>query len=160
MPAKEATVVSCALGGLSMRGQQSRGTLERVRLTARKDAPHAPRQREGGSAVAGSPPMVHGSSLPREDCPMRAKEPSPVISAAFPVRLRLPQAAEYLAVSPRSLSDRGWRLKHGIPCFKLGKAVIFDRAALDRWLAKHQERRMRDFACAAQLDSTPEGGAA
>jgi len=70
-----------------------------------------------------------------------------VVSAAsdfpgVPFRLRLPQAAEYLGVSPRSLADRGWRLKHGIPAFKVGSILVFDRAALDRWLAKHQERRL------------------
>ncbi len=59
----------------------------------------------------------------------------------LPLRLRLQQAAEYLAVSPRSLADRGWRLRLGIPCYKIGSSVVFDRVALDRWLAKHQERR-------------------
>jgi hypothetical protein len=67
-------------------------------------------------------------------------------------RLRLREAAEYLAVSPRSLADRGWRLKHGIPCFRVGKAVVFDATALDRWLARHQERR--------QADREAKGGAA
>jgi hypothetical protein len=67
-------------------------------------------------------------------------------------RLRLREAAEYLAVSPRSLADRGWRLKHGIPCFRVGKAVVFDAAALDGWLARHQERR--------QADREAKGGAA
>ncbi len=82
---------------------------------------------------------------------MRAKETSPVISSEYPLRLRLPQAAAYLAVSPRSLADRGWRLRLGIPAYKVGAALIFDRAALDRWLAKHQERR--------QYESEPKGGA-
>lgn len=58
-------------------------------------------------------------------------------------RLRLAAAAAYLGVSPRSLADRGWRRKHGIPCFKIGAAVIFDVAALDRWLARHAERPLR-----------------
>jgi len=66
----------------------------------------------------------------------------------LPVRLRLPQAAQYLAVSPRSLADRGWRLRLGIPCFKIGSALVFDRAALDRWLAKHQERRQAEGGAA------------
>lgn len=63
-------------------------------------------------------------------------------NASFPLspRLRLAAAAAYLGVSPRSLADRGWRRKHGIPCFKIGAAVIFDGASLDRWLARHAER--------------------
>lgn len=58
-------------------------------------------------------------------------------------RLRLAAAAAYLGVSPRSLADRGWRRKHGIPCFKIGAAVIFDVVSLDRWLARHAERPIR-----------------
>ena len=71
----------------------------------------------------------------------------------LPIRLRLKQAAEYLAVSPRSLADRGWRFKHGIPALKIGRAVVFDRLALDRWLARHQERPLR-----ALEDPTGENG--
>lgn len=63
-----------------------------------------------------------------------------------PVRLRVKEAAAYLAVSPRSLADRGWRLRLGIPTFKVGSALVFDRAALDRWLARHQERSLRETA--------------
>lgn len=66
------------------------------------------------------------------------KSPTPV-----PLRLRLPDAARHLGVSPRSLADRGWRMRRGIPCFKIGKAVVFDAAALDRWLRRHQERPLR-----------------
>ncbi len=55
-------------------------------------------------------------------------------------RFRVGPAAEYLGVSPRSLGSRGWRLRHGIPTLKIGRALVFDKAALDRWLAKHAER--------------------
>lgn len=34
-------------------------------------------------------------------------------------------------------------MRHGIPCFRVGKAVVFDAAALDRWLARHAERPIR-----------------
>ncbi len=57
-------------------------------------------------------------------------------------RLRIPDAALYLGISPRSLADRGWRLKHGIPAIKVGRAVVFDQATLDRWLSRHAERRL------------------
>ena len=75
---------------------------------------------------------------------MRTPTISPASTTTFVARLRLKEAAAYLAVSPRSLADRGWRLKHGIPCFRVGKAVVFDATALDRWLARHQERRQAD----------------
>ena len=68
-------------------------------------------------------------------------------------RFRVGAAAEYLGVSPRSLGSRGWRLRLGIPCYKVGSALVFDRVALDRWLAKHQERSIRESA------EVVEGGA-
>lgn len=64
-------------------------------------------------------------------------------SLSLSPRLRLADAARYLGVSPRSLADRGWRRRHGIPCFKIGAAVIFDTAVLDRWLTRHAERPLR-----------------
>jgi flavin-dependent dehydrogenase len=73
---------------------------------------------------------------------------SVVSGSDFAARLRLKEAAAYLAVSPRSLADRGWRLRLGIPCFKIGSALVFDRAALDRWLAKHQERQQAEGGAA------------
>ena len=59
-------------------------------------------------------------------------------------RLRIRGAAAHLGISPRSLADRAWRLRHGIPAARVGRAVVFDRVALDRWLAKHQERSLRE----------------
>jgi hypothetical protein len=58
-------------------------------------------------------------------------------------RLRTKDAARYVGVSPRSLASRGWRLKHGLPTIRIGRALVFDSEALDRWLAKHAERRVR-----------------
>ncbi len=51
-------------------------------------------------------------------------------------RLRVPDAAPYLGVSPRSLANTNWRRKLGIPFFRIGRAVVFDRAALDEWLLR------------------------
>jgi hypothetical protein len=70
--------------------------------------------------------------------------------ASFPPRMRLQQAAIYLGISGKSLADRSWRLKHGIPAIKLGRALIFDRTDLDQWLDRKKERpiRMEDFAAA------------
>ena len=61
----------------------------------------------------------------------------------FPPRLRVPTAAQYIGVSERSVASPNWRKRHGIPFFRVGRAIVFDRAALDRWLAKHAERRVR-----------------
>ncbi len=57
-------------------------------------------------------------------------------------RLRTKDVARYVGVSPRSLASRGWRLKHAIPAYRVGRALVFDTAALDHWLAKHVERRV------------------
>ncbi len=58
-------------------------------------------------------------------------------------RLRVRAAANYLGVSHRSLSDRGWRRRHGVPTMRVGRALVFDPDALDRWLARHAERPLR-----------------
>lgn len=76
-------------------------------------------------------------------------------SLSISPRLRLLDAAHYLGVSPRSLADRGWRRKHGIPCFKVGRAVVFDVAALDRWLTRRAERPLP----ALEYPQDEEGGA-
>jgi excisionase family DNA binding protein len=59
-------------------------------------------------------------------------------------RFRVKEAADYLGISNRSLASRGWRFRHGIPTLKVGRALVFDQAALDRWLAKHAERQLRE----------------
>jgi len=79
---------------------------------------------------------------------------TPQPQVILPPRLRLRQAAAHLGISPRSLADRGWRLKHGIPTLKVGRAVVFDRAALDAWLRRHAERPLREIA-----PTEAEGGA-
>lgn len=55
-------------------------------------------------------------------------------------KLRCREAAEYLGVSFRSLLDRSWRERHGVPCFRIGKAVVFDPDTLDAWLAANLEQ--------------------
>ena len=57
----------------------------------------------------------------------------------MPPRLRVKPASDYIGVSHRSLASRDWRKKRNIPAIKIGRAVVFDRDALDRWLAKHTE---------------------
>lgn len=54
-------------------------------------------------------------------------------------------AADYLQVSMRTLQS--WRVKGGGPCFlKLGRAVRYERKALDAWLAA---RRYENTAAVA-----------
>lgn len=69
--------------------------------------------------------------------------PQTTTQPAHPPRLRVRGAAAFLGVSPRSLASRGWRIKHGIPTLRVGRAVVFDAAALDHWLRRHQERPIR-----------------
>jgi predicted DNA-binding transcriptional regulator AlpA len=61
-------------------------------------------------------------------------------------KLRTRAAARYTGLSARTLASRGWRLKHGLPTIRIGRALVFDSAALDRWLAKHAERRLHEEA--------------
>ena len=59
-------------------------------------------------------------------------------------KLRIKAAAQYTGLAARTLGSRGWRRKHGVPAFRIGRALVFDSDALDRWLAKHAERRTRE----------------
>lgn len=50
------------------------------------------------------------------------------------MRLRTRDAAAYLAISPRTLEK--YRLTgEGPPFLKIGRAVVYDSADLDAWLA-------------------------
>ena len=55
-------------------------------------------------------------------------------------RARVRVAAEYLGVKPRSLADRGFRARHKIPAFKVGRALVFDMAELDAWIKRRREQ--------------------
>ena len=59
-------------------------------------------------------------------------------------KLRTRAAAKHTGLSARTLASRGWRLKYGVPTIRVGRALVFDSEALDRWLAKHTERRLRE----------------
>lgn len=59
-------------------------------------------------------------------------------------RLRQPAAAEYLGISERSLEADRCRHTLGIPYIKAGKAILYDTALLDAWLAA----RVRNLASA------------
>ncbi len=65
------------------------------------------------------------------------KTPTPALPSR---RLRLPEAAEFLGVTRRTLASRGWRIKHRIPTIAIGRALVFDTGALERFLAQHAVR--------------------
>ncbi len=52
-------------------------------------------------------------------------------------KLRPPEAAKYLGIAESTLAKR--RMRCEAPAFrKLGRAVVYDRADLDAWLAAHR----------------------
>ena len=54
-------------------------------------------------------------------------------------KIRRPEAAAYIGVSPRTLEQLA--VTGGGPAFyKIGRAVVYDTAELDQWLA--ERRRM------------------
>jgi len=56
-----------------------------------------------------------------------------------PPRLRTPQAAQYIGLSGRTLEK--WRRSADGPIFyKLGRAVVYDRADLDAFITKNRQR--------------------
>ncbi len=71
----------------------------------------------------------------------RAPAPTACLTTSASVRVR--DAARFLGVSHRSLNSRAWRLKHGVPALRLGRALVFDLAQLEAWLHRHSERRPR-----------------
>jgi predicted DNA-binding transcriptional regulator AlpA len=60
--------------------------------------------------------------------------PAPAVPSR---RLRLPDAAVFLGITRRTLASKGWRIKHRVPTIAIGRALVFDTGALDRWLAQH-----------------------
>lgn len=48
------------------------------------------------------------------------------------------QAAEYLGLSAKTLSVEVCRRRLRIPYIKVGRKVVYERAALDRWLAERR----------------------
>jgi hypothetical protein len=51
--------------------------------------------------------------------------------------MRTPQAANYIGLSPSSLEKDRTDGRLNIPHIKLGKAVVYDRDLLDKWLSEH-----------------------
>jgi len=39
-----------------------------------------------------------------------------------------------------------------VPAFRIGRALVFDTEALDRWLAKHAERSIRTLSDTRGVD--------
>lgn len=61
-------------------------------------------------------------------------------------RLRTPAAAKYVGLAESTLEkDRSSGIL-GIPFLKLGRAVAYDTAALNEWLAKHRRSSTSEAA--------------
>lgn len=56
---------------------------------------------------------------------------------ALAIKLRQPEAAKYVGLSESTLSKLRMG-SHGPAFHKIGRAVIYDRADLDTWLAAHR----------------------
>jgi hypothetical protein len=54
--------------------------------------------------------------------------------------LILDEAAKFISISPRSLADRRFRAKLGLPARKVGRKVVFLVSDLERLLERGKER--------------------
>jgi hypothetical protein len=57
---------------------------------------------------------------------------------ASPERMDSKQAGAYLGLSPATLEVDRCRRRLRLPYLKVGKRVLYERAALDRWLAERR----------------------
>lgn len=73
----------------------------------------------------------------RSHRPIQPVQP-PEPRTAYPERMRRDQAAEYIGLTARSLGVEPVRKRLRIPYVKVGRNVIYERAALDRWLAERR----------------------
>jgi excisionase family DNA binding protein len=55
--------------------------------------------------------------------------------------------AEMLKVSPKTISR--WVLTEGMPALRVGRVTRFERAAIDRWLARRQQGRSKQVPTTA-----------
>lgn len=59
-------------------------------------------------------------------------------ATAFPERMDSKQAGVYLGLSRATLEVDRCRRRLRVPYLKVGKRVLYERAALDRWLAQRR----------------------
>ncbi|MBI2884179.1 MAG: helix-turn-helix domain-containing protein [Candidatus Methylomirabilis oxyfera] len=55
-------------------------------------------------------------------------------------QISLEQAAERLSVSPRSLSDRRYRIRLGLAAVRIGRRLTFSETDLERIIREGRER--------------------
>jgi len=55
-------------------------------------------------------------------------------------KFNVAEAAHYLRLSASTLRTRVWRRRVGLPTIRCGRRIIFDREALDAWLARRAEK--------------------
>ena len=60
-----------------------------------------------------------------------------MIESAYPANMRTPQAAQYLDVS-ESFLEKKRVFGDGPPYSKIGRSVLYRRAALDAWLTEQE----------------------
>ena len=58
----------------------------------------------------------------------------------FTKQISLEQAAERLSVSPRSLSDRRYRVRLGLAAVRVGRKLTFSETDLERIIRDGRER--------------------
>ena len=80
-------------------------------------------------AVAGVPELKPKPDLPSQVATLLALKP----------KLDLDGAAKFLGVSPRTLAEKPWRLKHAVPTYLIGSKPVFDVDELAAWLEAHRE---------------------
>ncbi|GGN51676.1 hypothetical protein GCM10012285_42020 [Streptomyces kronopolitis] len=79
-------------------------------------------------------------------------QPSSPTQRAF---LNLPQAAEYLGLSPNTLYV--WRhRRQGPPSFRMGRRVMYRIAALDEWVRVQEQADSRSNSALNPLTHKPQ----
>ncbi len=63
---------------------------------------------------------------------------APITPTTFPERMSRAQAAEYLGLSPKTLCVEVCRRRLRVPYIKAGRKVVYERVALERWLAERR----------------------
>ena len=62
------------------------------------------------------------------------------VEAHMSEKLRTRAAARDTGLSVRTVTSPGWRLKYGMPAYKIGRALVFDSVELSAWFLRHAER--------------------
>ena len=61
-----------------------------------------------------------------------------ITEKTYAPRLRTPEAAAFVGLSPATLEQDRTTGRLKIPFLKIGRAVVYDAAALEAWLQQHR----------------------